>query len=95
MERIVEVELIDGIVRRFESQVVAGRVKSLVGVTEQECEETKRLLQKCHDVTDAHAPTTSAIPTPDDLKQDISDTRQLIATIKDRKKKNKETAGKP
>ena len=95
MERIVEVELLDGIVRRFESQVVAGRVNRVMGITQQECDEIKRLLQKCHDVTDAHAPTTAAIPTPDELKQDISDARQLIATIKSRKKVNQGSAGTP
>lgn len=95
MERIVEIDLLDGIVRRFESQVTAGRVKSLIGITQQECDETKRLLQKCHDVTDAHAPTTAAIPTPDELKQDIADARALVTTIKNRKNQNKGTAGKP
>lgn len=86
MERIVEKELLDGMIQRFESQVVAGKVKYLLGVTQQECNETKRLLQKCHDLTDAHAPSAVPIPTPSDLKQDITDARTLIATIRARKK---------
>lgn len=95
MERIVEIELLGGIVRRFESQIVAGRVQSVIGITQQECDETKRLLQKCHDLTDGHAPTTAAIPTPDDLNQDISDARKLVTTIKSRKQANQGSAGKP
>lgn len=86
MERIVEVELLDGIVERFQSQVKAGRVKYLAGVTQHECDETKRLLQKCHDLTNAHAPSGATIPAPDELKQDLADARQLIATINARKK---------
>ena len=95
LERIVEVELLDGIVRRFESQVNAGKVKSLVGVTQGECDETKRLLEKCHQITDAHAPSTSAIPTPTDLMQDITAARQLITDIRKRKNQNNASAGKP
>lgn len=86
MERIVESELLDGSVERFQSQVKSARVKYLVGITQQECDETKRLLQKCHDLTNAHAPSAKSIPKPDDLKQDLADARQLIATIRARKK---------
>jgi len=89
LERIVEVELLDGIVCRFESQVNAGRVKSLIGITQAECDEAKRLLKKCHNITDAHAPSTAAIPEPSELSQDIADARQLIKTIRHRKNKLK------
>jgi len=86
MERIVETELLAGIVERFQSQVVSGRVKYLTGITQQECGEAKRLLQKCHDLTNAHAPSGKMIPAPNDLKTDLADARQLIATIRTRKK---------
>ena len=86
VERIVEVELLDGIVCRFESQINAGRVKKLIGIPPSECEEIKRLLQVCHDITDAHAPSKATIPDPNQLLQDISSARQLITTIRSRKK---------
>jgi energy-coupling factor transporter ATP-binding protein EcfA2 len=86
MERIVEIELIGGIVCRFQSQVISGRVDSLIGITQHECSEVKRLLDKCHSLTEAHAPSLAAIPTPTELLKDISDARQLVATIKSRKK---------
>lgn len=95
MERIVENDLLGGVVTRFESQVKAGRVDTLVGITANESQETKRLLQKCHDLTDAHAPSTTAIPTPADLLQDITDARKLVDAIKTRKKANQGTAGTP
>lgn len=93
LERVIEVELLDGIVCRFESQVNAGRVKSLVGITQAECDESKRLLKKCHQITDAHAPSTAAIPDPAELMQDIADARQLITDIRKRKKQNQAVGG--
>ena len=89
MERTVETELLGGVVERFQSQVKSGRVKYLAGVTQHECDETKRLLQKCHDLTPAHAPSWKTIPTPADLKKDLDDARKLIDTIRARKNKIK------
>jgi hypothetical protein len=86
IERIIETELLSGIVERFQSQVVSGRVKYLAGITTQECDNVKKLLQKCHDLTNAHAPSPKTIPTPSELKQDLADARQLIAMIRARKK---------
>ena len=73
----------------------AGRLKSLIGVTQKECDEARRLLQKCHKITDAHAPSMTTIPTPAEFMQDIIDARQLIADIKTRKSKNQTPVGKP
>lgn len=95
LERLVEVELLDGIVCRFESQVKSGKVRSLIGITSQECDETKRLLQRCHDITAAHAPSMAAIPDPAEFLQDIIDSRQLITNIRLRKGKNKAPGGNP
>src|ERR1035437_1579364 len=86
IERIVEFELFDGVIQRFRSYVKTGNVKFLAGITKHECDEIGRLLQKCHDLTNAHAPSSVPIPTPNDLKTDLADARRLIATIKARKK---------
>jgi hypothetical protein len=85
VERIVEFELFGGVLQRFRSYVKTGNVKFLAGITKHECDEISRLLQKCHDLTDAHAPSSAPVPKPDDLKKDLADARQLIATIKSRK----------
>ena len=94
MERVIEVELLSGIVCRFQSQINSGRVNSLAGIDPQECKEVKRLLDKCHSLTEAHAPSKASIPTPSDLQQDIADARKLVESIKARKK-SQGSAGKP
>lgn len=86
MERIIEVELLLDVVRRFRSHVKSGYVDKLEGITSQEIAEIKSLLKKCHDLTEAHAPSTVSIPMPANLTLDISDARQLVATIRNRKK---------
>jgi hypothetical protein len=85
MERIVEFELLSDVIQKFRSRVITGNVKFLAGITKQECDEIGRLLQKCHDLTDAHTPSSAPIPKPEDLKKDLADARQLIGTIKARK----------
>jgi hypothetical protein len=85
IERIVEFELLSDVTQRFRSYINTGKVKILAGITKNECDEIGRLLQKCHDLTNAHATSTAPIPKPVDLKKDLYDARQLIATIKARK----------
>ena len=86
MERIVEKELLDGVVSRFESQIQTGRIRSLVGIPKSECDEVRRLTQRCHDITGAHAPSKAAIPTPTELGQDIACAQLLLESIRNRKK---------
>jgi hypothetical protein len=85
IERIVEFELLADVVQRFRSHVKTGYVKLLAGITKQECDEIGGLLQKCHDLTNAHAPSSLPIPTPNDLKEDLADARRLIVMIRARK----------
>jgi len=85
IERIVEFELLAGVIQRFRSYVKTRDVKFLAGITKHECDEIGRLLQKCHDLTSAHAPSSASISTPEDLKNDLADARRLIDTIKARK----------
>lgn len=94
MERVVEVELLDGIVCRFQSQVITGRVNQLVGIPQSECDEIKRLIQKCHDLTDAHIPSSVSIPDPTEFLQDLSSARRLVTAIRDRKKSKPVQGGK-
>lgn len=86
MERIVEKELLSGIVSRFESQIITGRIKDVIGIHQSECDEARRLVQRCHDITDAHAPSQAAIPDPTELAKDIIDANALIDVIRKRKK---------
>lgn len=85
IERVVENDLLEGIVSRFKSQIHAGKVKALIGIPLDECDELKRLYQRCHDITDAHAPSQVSIPDPTELAKDLADVRLLIRAIKLRK----------
>lgn len=95
IERVVENDLLEGIVSRFKSQIHAGKVKALIGIPLEECDELKRLYQRCHDITDAHAPSQVAIPDPTELAQDLADVRQLIGAIKKRKGSTQPQESKP
>ncbi len=95
IERVVENDLLEGIVSRFKSQIHAGNVKALIGIHLEECVELKRLYQRCHDITDAHAPSQVAIPDPTELAQDLADVRQLIGDIKKRKALAQAQSSKP
>lgn len=90
--RIIENDLLGGVVKRFQSQIMTGhRLDGLVGITAKEIQEINRLLKKCHDLTDSKPPSPIPIPKPDELKQDIEAARQLIETIKTRKNAGKTT----
>jgi len=95
MERIVEVELLDGMVCRFQSEIKAGKANSLIGITAAECNEAKRLFQKCHKITDAHAPSMTAVPNAAELAQDLVDAKKLVQDIRYRKKQNIVAGAKP
>jgi energy-coupling factor transporter ATP-binding protein EcfA2 len=88
LERIVESELLSGVICRFKSKVDTSKLESLIGITNTECDEIKRLLKKCHQLTEAHDPGMNTIPAPADLMQDITATNELINTIKQRKRSN-------
>ena len=86
LERIIENDLLCDVVKRFRSQIISGhKLEGLVGISTSEINEVNRLLQKCHDLTDRHAPSAATIPSPDELEQDIEATKKLVEGIKTRK----------
>lgn len=94
LERIIENDLLCDVVKRFRSQIISGqKLEGLVGISTGEIDEVNRLLQKCHDLTDRHAPSTATIPNPDELEQDIAATKKLVEEIKTRKNATKKTGG--
>jgi energy-coupling factor transporter ATP-binding protein EcfA2 len=85
LERIVERELLGDVVARYRSQIKTGHLKRLKGIAAGDVTEAERLLQRCHEVTGAHDPSTksqSTIPTPADLAADLQATLALLASIK-------------
>jgi hypothetical protein len=98
LERIVEKELLAGVVSRFESQIVVGRIDEVIGIAEQECKEMRRLIGRCHEVTEAHDPPPgkqASVPDPTELASDIASTEQLLKTIKARRKAAREKPRQP
>src|SRR5204862_151546 len=57
LERIVEKEVFSDVVFRFRIYIKVQMLDGVIGFTAQECSEIQRLMQKCHDVTEAHDPS--------------------------------------
>lgn len=75
--------------QRFKDYIDVKKLKLVVGLAESEVDEIVRLNQRCHDVVEAHDPSSAKDeppPTADDLKRDIADLRNIIQKITDRRK---------
>jgi energy-coupling factor transporter ATP-binding protein EcfA2 len=89
LERIVEKEVFSDVVFRFRVYIKVQMLSGVVGFSATECAEIQRLMQKCHDVTEAHDPSAgkhSAIPDPAAYLKDIEDTKAVVEMIQKRKK---------
>jgi energy-coupling factor transporter ATP-binding protein EcfA2 len=89
LERIVEKEVFADVVFRYRSYIDVKKLDGVVGFSGNECKELQRLVQRCHDVTDAHDPAPgkhAVVPAPDEFKADIDATKQLLVQIRNRKK---------
>ena len=89
LERIVEKEIFADVVIRFRSYVDVKKLTGVVGFSATECTEIQRLVQRCHNVTDAHDPPSgkhAMVPEPTDLAKDIADAKQLVTEIRARRK---------
>ena len=89
IERVAQDFVLNGTVQRFRDYIDVKRLKLVIGLQETEVVEILRISQRCHDVVEAHDPASAKDeppPTADELKQDISDLRNLIQRIRDRRK---------
>jgi ABC-type lipoprotein export system ATPase subunit len=89
IERVVQDFVLGGTVQRFKDYIDVKKLKSVIGLQETEVDELLRINQRCHDLVEAHDPSSAKDeppPTPDELKQDIADLRNLIQSITDRRK---------
>lgn len=89
IERVTQDFVLGGTVQRFKDYIDVKKLRMVVGLQESEVEEILRINQRCHDLVEAHDPSSAKDeppPTPDELKQDIADLRKLIQTITDRRK---------
>ena len=89
LERIVEKEILCDTVFRFRSYVDVSKLYGVIGFTSSEYEHLEKLVRRCHEVTDAHDPAsgkTSAVPNPDELANDIAESKAFVDEIKKRRK---------
>lgn len=89
IERIVEREILAGVVSRFETQVQTGRLATLVGIPQSECDEVLRLVKRCHSVTEAHDPAKgkhALVPNPVELATDLTAAEKLVKDVRARHK---------
>lgn len=89
IERVVQDFVLNATVQRFRDYIAVKNLGMVVGLEKAEVDEISRLNQRCHDLVEAHDPSSAKDeppPTPDELKQDIADLRSLIQKITDRRK---------
>jgi energy-coupling factor transporter ATP-binding protein EcfA2 len=87
LERTLEKIVFNDVVFRDRSYIKTGNLKLVIGFTEAECMEYLRLLQNCHDVTDAHDTSSGKqqrVSDPSNLANDIAATKAVIDQTKAR-----------
>ena len=89
LERMIEKEIFSDVVFRFRSYIDVKKLNGVIGFTSAECDELQRLVQRCHNITEAHDPAQAkqiAVPAPTDLSADIAAAKQLLEDIRKRRK---------
>lgn len=89
IERVVQDFVLNGTVQRFRDYIEVKNLGNVVGLEKAEVDEIFRLYQRCHDLVDAHDPSSAKDeppPTANELNQDIFDLRNLIQSITNRRK---------
>ena len=92
LERMVEKEVFADVVFRYRSYVDVKKLDGVVGFSDSECSELQRLVQHCHEVTDAHDPAPgkhAAVPDPTELENDLIAAKKLLEQIRTRRKKKR------
>lgn len=87
VERIVERVVLGDVVFRYRDYVKLKDLDTIVGFSQAECDEIKRIFQKCSDITEAHDPAPGkhvAQPSAVSLKQLVAETTTLLQNIKKR-----------
>ncbi len=98
IERIIERVVFCDVVFRFRSYVNLNHLDNVIGFSQAECDELKRLFARCCDVIDAHDAAQgkqAAPPEPKDLKKDIEDTLKLLEGLRARQKQKAISVASP
>lgn len=94
IERAVQDLFLNGTIQRFRDYIDVKRIEQVVGLEEAEVKELLRLNKRCHDIVEAHDPSSAKDeppPTPAELQRDLEDLKLLISQVKSRKSKTKAT----
>ncbi|MBU6441032.1 MAG: AAA family ATPase [Betaproteobacteria bacterium] len=89
IERVIQDVVLAGVVRRHHDYVKTGDLQKVVGFPASEEQAYARLIKRCHQITEAHDPSSAqhlAPPTAADLGADLAALRSLIKTTKARQK---------
>jgi len=90
LERIIETQIFGDAVSRFRTYINVKHVERVVGFSQAEFDELKRLFDKCSDVIEAHDPSmgqNKTVPDADELRLDIEGAFAFMETVKARQTK--------
>jgi predicted methyltransferase len=94
-ERIIELHLLDGVIKRHDSRIDVRRSPSIAVVTVEQWKAVHSIWKDCSNIIEAHSKSLSGpvnIPTPDQLKRWIQD---LEGTIEDVQRARADRGGAP
>ena len=89
LERIIETQIFGDAISRFRTYINVKNVERVVGFSQAEFDELKRLFDKCSDVIDSHDPSIGqhkSVPDAQELCVDIQAAEKLVETVKIRQK---------
>lgn len=89
LERVVQDVVFNGVIKRYRDWIRIDSLEGVVGFKRPEYEEIRRLHQRCSDVVTAHDPSSGKhqrVPTAHELEQDIDRLKQVVDTVKSRRK---------
>jgi AAA domain len=87
LERIIEHQIFGDAISRFRTYVNVKHVSKVVGFTQAEYDELKRLFDQCSDVIEGHDPAlgqNKTLPSVTEMNKALDDTDHLISLIKTR-----------
>ncbi len=89
VERVVQDVVLAGTVQRFSDYIRPKQLGHVLGFTGEENSRIQNLVQRCHDVVDAHDASSDsmpAAPTPQEFLGDIEELKGIIEVIRERRR---------
>ncbi len=96
IERVVQDLVLNGVVRRYDQYIRVKNLKAIVGFEQVEHDEILRLYKVCHDIVNAHDPSSAknaSVPNAQQLGEDIDALKTVVDQIKNKRDKKPVIAG--